>query len=590
MNLEWYNGYMSVRLYLILSFVFILGWGMGCRPEASQPVGLPTLAPTAVLFTDESLPRPPTPPVTPAWALPDLPSTITSTSSVQVVPSTLDSAALRWRVGATTAVPAELQQQAQALTAAHAHRFQWVAQEEADVWLDLGGAQPLARWLYVVAAPFNTIQDSVTLAEVQAAWQTQTPPLLVEAETAVWLAKRWGNGLETTTSAGLVPAVAPNLVETVWQAAPAWTILPFHHLQPRLKVLMLDEANPLSPDFAAGSYPLWASYGLSGEAEAVAAFQSVWTQPASNYRPDEITRIAMTGVTALVRATAYQMEINGIDYPGSGVAPILQAADIAHISNEVSFSPDCPYPNPVGGTTFCSRPQYFDLLTGLGIDVVELTGNHLNDYGADKLLYTLELYEEAGMATFGGGRDMAHAAEPALFTHNGNHIAFVGCNPVGPAYAWATETRAGARPCDENFEAQIGQLAAEGYLVMATLQYHEFYHYAATPQQKADFLALVEAGATAVSGSQAHHAQGFALPHAYPDRFIHYGPGNLFFDQMHMLGTRQAFVATYVVLNGRLLSVELWTGLIENYARPRPMTADERAAALRAVFQASDWE
>jgi hypothetical protein len=89
---------------------------------------------------------------------------------------------------------------------------------------------------------------------------------------------------------------------------------------------------------------------------------SAWRQPASNYRPDEITRIAMTGVTALVRATAYQMEINGIDYPGTGVAPVLQAADIAHISNEVSFSPDCPYPNPVGGTTFCSRPQYFELL------------------------------------------------------------------------------------------------------------------------------------------------------------------------------------------------------------------------------------
>ena len=57
-----------------------------------------------------------------------------------------------------------------------------------------------------------------------------------------------------------------------------------------------------------------------------------------------------------------------------------------------------------------------------------------------------------------------------------------------------------------------------------------------------------------------------------------------------MLGTRQAFVATYVVMNGRLLSVELPTGLIENYARPGPMRAKERAAALRAVFQASDWE
>jgi hypothetical protein len=550
---------MSLRLYLILPFLVILAWGVACQTVDGGSAVLPTLISTAVPLSEESLPQPPTPPVTP------------------------DPNAPVWRVGVTTAVPVELQQQVQALTAAHPHRFQWVGQNEADVRLELDGAQPLARWLYVVAAPFNTIPDGVTLAEVQTAWQTGSQALVVEPETAVWLADKWGEGVAET-------AVATALVDAVWQNPPAWTLLPFHHLTPRLKVLALDEANPLAADFGPNNYPLWASYGLSGEAAGVAAFQSAWTQPASNYRPDEITRIAMTGVTALVRATAYQMEINGIDYPGTGVAPVLQAADIAHISNEVSFSPDCPYPNPVGGTTFCSRPQYFDLLTGLGVDVVELTGNHLNDYGADKLLYTLDLYEEAGIATFGGGRDLAHAAEPALFEHNGNRIAFVGCNPVGPAYAWATETRAGSRPCDDSFKAQIGQLAAEGYLVIATLQYHEFYHYAATPQQKVDFLALVEAGATAVSGSQAHHAQGFALPRAYPDRFIHYGPGNLFFDQMQMLGTRQTFVATYVVMNGRLLSVKLWTGLIENYARPRPMTADERAAALQAVFQASDWE
>jgi hypothetical protein len=564
---------MSLRLYLILLLLVILAWGVACQAADGGSAVLPTLIPTAVPLSEESLPRPPTPPVTPASALASLLPT--------AVPATPDPNAPVWRVGATTAVPAELQQQAQAVAAAHPHQFRWVGLNEADVRLELDGAQPLARWLYVVAAPFNTIQDGVTLAEVQTAWQTQNPPLIVTPETAVWLNQRWGEGR---------PQTAPDVIDAVWQTAPAWTILPFHHLTPRLKVLALDEANPLAADFAAGTFPLWAGYGLSGEAAAVAALQNAWTQPTSNYRPDEITRIAMTGVTALVRATAYQMEINGIDYPGTGVAPVLQAADIAHISNEVSFAPDCSYPNPIGGTSFCSRPQYFELLQGLEIDVVELTGNHLNDYGADKLLYTLDMYEKAGMATFGGGRDLAHAAEPALFEHNGNRIAFVGCNPVGPAFAWATETRAGSRPCDEGFEAQIGQLAAEGYLVMATLQYHEYYHYAATPQQKVDFLALVEAGATAVSGSQAHHAQGFALPRAYPGSFIHYGPGNLFFDQMQMLGTRQAFVATYVVLNSRLLTVELWTGLIENYARPRPMTVDERAAALRAVFQASDWE
>ena len=58
---------------------------------------------------------------------------------------------------------------------------------------------------------------------------------------------------------------------------------------------------------------------------------------------------------------------------------------------------------------------------------------------------------------------------------------------------------------------------------------------------------------------------------------------------MDMLGTRQTFVDTYVIYENRLLSVELWTGLIENYARPRLMTTDERTQLLQTVFQASGW-
>ena len=218
--------------------------------------------------------------------------------------------------------------------------------------------------------------------------------------------------------------------------------------------------------------------------------------------------------------------------------------------------------------------------------MVELTGNHLNDWGREYLLRTIDMYDAAGMVTFGGGKDAADAAEPALFERNGNRIAFVGCNSFGPIYAWATDNEPGARQCDGTMAAQIRQLADEGYLVIATLQYTEYYQYPPTPEQVVDFEALAAAGATAVSGSQGHHAQGFGF---YGGSFIHYGPGNLFFDQMDMLGTRQTFVDTYTVYDGRLLNVDLWTGLIENYAKPRLMTTDERTQALTAVFQASGW-
>jgi len=44
-----------------------------------------------------------------------------------------------------------------------------------------------------------------------------------------------------------------------------------------------------------------------------------------------------------------------------------------------------------------------------------------------------------------------------------------------------------------------------------------------------------------------------------------------------------------VFYDGRHLSVELLTAMLEESARPRPMTADERQALLQAVFAVSGW-
>jgi len=97
---------------------------------------------------------------------------------------------------------------------------------------------------------------------------------------------------------------------------------------------------------------------------------------------------------------------------------------------------------------------------------------------------------------------------------------------------------------------------------------------------------MVDAGAVIVSGSQAHHPQGFEF---YKGAFIHYGLGNLFFDQMWSTGTRQEIVDRHVIYQGRHISTELHTYLLEDYAQPRPMTPEERRELLKAVFKASGW-
>lgn len=591
----------KVVLYIVLISLVIAG----CTDADPAGIAVPTV----------NVPSPPTPPITEAAAgvvsesprspetglLPtptlaaipgaiEMPTTAANSTegdSVVLPPppptATTDPAVTaRYTLSAAAGVPADLIAAGQTLAANNRQLFQWADNNPAaDVLLTVNDGTPLAHWLYVVAAPFATVPDDTTWPGVTAGWSSGSSELgrlLVDPETNATLSAVWGPGA--------AQVVTDDFIGTVWATRPSWIIVPFENLRPEWKVIRLDGRSPLTHDFTPEGYPLALPMTVTGAPEAVEAFMAGWTGPSTNRDPDKLTRVAMSGVTALVRATAAQMERNGILWPGEEVAPVFQSADIAHISNEVSFAADCPYPDAFGGTTFCSRDPYFELIKHLGIDVIELTGNHLNDYGRDPLSRSIDMYAAAGMQWFGGGRDLADANRAATFEHNGNRIAFVGCNPVGPANDWALADAAGSRPCGDDLPAQITQLRNEGYIVFATLQYIEHYVYYAPPDQQAAFSELAAAGANVVSGSQAHHAQGFAFEN---ETFIHYGPGNLFFDQMDMMGTRQTFVDTYALYDGRLIGVELWTGLIENWARPRAMTPEERADLLQVTFQASGW-
>ncbi|MEO5888484.1 MAG: CapA family protein, partial [Anaerolineales bacterium] len=137
----------------------------------------------------------------------------------------------------------------------------------------------------------------------------------------------------------------------------------------------------------------------------------------------------------------------------------------------------------------------------------------------------------------------------------------------------------------------INQLKAEGYVVISTFQWNESYDAIPSPSQQDDFRLMADSGALIVSGSQAHYAQAMEFRNG---AFIHYGLGNLFFDQMGdqawmPRGIRREFFDRYVIYNGRFISTELITALLEDYSRPRLMTEQERAGFLQEYFYYSGW-
>ena len=74
----------------------------------------------------------------------------------------------------------------------------------------------------------------------------------------------------------------------------------------------------------------------------------------------------------------------------------------------------------------------------------------------------------------------------------------------------------------------------------------------------------------------------------YNKTFIHYGLGNLFFDQMDG-PSRREFLDRDVFYDGHYISTELVTAMLEDFARPRLMHANERKDILEKIFDASGW-
>ena len=182
---------------------------------------------------------------------------------------------------------------------------------------------------------------------------------------------------------------------------------------------------------------------------------------------------------------------------------------------------------------------------------------------------------------------MQDASQPALLENNGNKLAFVGCDYPGPPHDWATATTPGSLPCNlDQMADEIARLRSQGYLPIMTFQYQEYYQPNPTPEEEADFRRMAEAGALIVSGSQAHEPASMEILNG---SFIHYGLGNLFFDQMFSLPTRQLFIDRHVFYDGKYINTELLTYVDEDFAQPRPMTALERTQFLEKIFKVAGW-
>jgi poly-gamma-glutamate capsule biosynthesis protein CapA/YwtB (metallophosphatase superfamily) len=305
------------------------------------------------------------------------------------------------------------------------------------------------------------------------------------------------------------------------------------------------------------------------------------TLPASPPLPP-LTHMIMTGTTAISRYTGRSADQYGPAVLTEKVAPYFRNADYVHISNEVSFMDRCAFE---AGLKFCSKQAHFQAFKDIGVNVVELTGNHNRDFGNGPMLATLAWFRQNGMRTFGGGRDEADANTPIfLDLKGGGAIGMIGFNELCPL----AECAAGQTPGANRFKLDkaradirdMKQKRPDAFIIV-TVQFGEDSSYRPTSSQHSISLALVEAGADLVFGSQAHQVQQMEF---HQGKVILYGLGNFLFDQIHATGVRQGYFMNLYFLRGRLAAMEPVFTWIDEKRRPAIATAEQAAAIRKAIY------
>ncbi|KAB2923592.1 MAG: CapA family protein [Dechloromonas sp.] len=250
-------------------------------------------------------------------------------------------------------------------------------------------------------------------------------------------------------------------------------------------------------------------------------------------------------------------------------AAILAAADyrIANLEAPIAEG-GSPYANKI--YSFRAAPRVLPVLQGR-FDAVSLANNHSGDYGQSAFLETLEHLDRAGIARFGGGRNLAEAHRPLWIERHGLKIAVLGYNEFKPrrfeagadwpGIAWSED--------DQVLDDIRAARAAGADLIIPFM--HWGWEKTPQPDARQRTLArrMIDAGAALVVGSHPHVTQGAEI---YQGKPIIYSLGNFVFDGFDYDNARRGWLLRVKLDRSGVLFWETLAAQIDDDGTPHPLS------------------
>jgi len=299
----------------------------------------------------------------------------------------------------------------------------------------------------------------------------------------------------------------------------------------------------------------------------------------------------------------YQRKYGDYTFPMLEVKDFLSTFDLTLANFECFVSETIEPPELTDGSTldFVTPPDSLQGLVMAGIDAVSLANNHAlysnAGYGVEAFYDTVRHLSDAGIPSFGAGRDLDEARAPWVATVNGLTIALYGVDGVTanvdfpgewavPVNVGATASEPGTNPMVlDNIVADVAALAGQYDIVIPFFHMGEQYIWSPRDWVVQVSRACIDAGATMMLSSHPHTIMGMEM---YKDKPIFYSIGNFVYDQMFSVDTRTGTFLDLTVRGKNVVGIRIHGVEIVDFVQPRFMAPREHASLMDRYWRSTD--
>lgn len=300
-----------------------------------------------------------------------------------------------------------------------------------------------------------------------------------------------------------------------------------------------------------------------------------------------VVDLAVAGDIMLGRGVNNKMvAYNDYLYPYRQIAGEFHSADLRVANLECTITDLYPVPTDPSTFDFVSAKRAVDGLVYAGFSALTVANNHAGGAGPGALQDMLATLRSHGIATCGGGDNLAAARQPALMTAKGLRIALLGYDAISPQAPYATASSPGLAPLDLSTLAQdITAARSRADLVIPYFHWGIEYTKDPTPDQQHAARTAIDAGADLVLGVHPHWVQGIE---SYKGKLILYSFGNFIFDQDWSRPTMEGMLVHLYWRGTTLVGVRFVPVLDVDRCQPRPMTPAEAVEVFDRMWTGTD--